>query len=803
MRNTKSFLFSWILGALFILFLYLPLLLSSEWTLLYRDISHYFLPLKHLWVSGVREQGSIPHWNPYHYGGTPFLSDCGPGPLYVFNWLLLLFPTEKLTDALVFFIQLHHQLIFAGFLLLFRQWRVRAPLAGIGALLLALGGFAMSSDSLLHILGAQTAIPFLLFFWTRFRREHSSAHLGLSNSNNGQRKARALLSLYLCSVFLAWPIYAGDPQFTYIAALFLLVDLIRLKLRWPEKIRAYSLLGALTILHSAPQLLPTIDFLRETSRGMGRTGIADLLYWSMHPVRYLESIFPLAFGRSANLEEYWGHVLLNSEPRKHPYIFSLYAGFLPWIFFLWQLPQQWKQMRKSWRFALPASGFAVLTVCTWGAFSPLPIYEWFAHYFPFWNSFRHPERLAYWVVLGIGISGVLGAEKFLRLKKWSWARPTLHWVALPLAVAAFFSAIYLQKNSASLLPVFLSGALIGFTIFSLRKEMRPHLQIAILLLAVFDLLYFSSSLVWPFPKKFTKQKTYPWVEELTQDRQKQLLHGGAHRLFSSRDGQLDWKYAEPQWRTMDLNLFFDWALLTPNIPAVFGQPDLGGFFTLAPVKVPDLQQWVGAKDFGKMLDLFSVRYFLALKDGSPKVQLNEDAIPYVATGLRVKILPEENLIPRYLVDPQWIPQQELVMASKGDPANDLSAATISTESATAPNWRVEKISKSFDSLKIQLSGDFSRPGWVLINESFHKYWQGKVTSPQVALPLEQANGWAIAALVPANLTQNSVELELTYQNPWYYRGLWALFLWVLFGFYFAAKVVMATRAEKASSVKSA
>ncbi len=751
-QNSRAYLLFGLLGTLFITALYLPLIISAEWTLLYRDISHYFLPLKHLWVTAMREQGSIPHWNPYHYGGTPYLSDCGPGPLYIFNWILLLFPTEKLTDALVFFIQIHHQLIFLGFLLVFRQWKVRPALAFVGALLLAVGGFAMSSDSLLHILGAQTAIPFLLLFWTRFRRKPN------------------YLSLYFCSIFLAWPIYAGDPQFTYMAALLLLLDLWRSSIPWPTKCWSYFGLGFFTFLHAAPQLLPTLDFLRETSRGLGRTGTGDLLVWSMHPIRYLESIVPLAFGRSANLEEYWGHLFLNSGLRQHPYIFSLYLGFLPWLFVLWQIPQHGKKIRRGWRVAAPIPIFLFLVLCNWGAFSPLPIYEWLAQYFPFWSSFRHPERLAYWVVLAVGIDGILGAEKFFRLKKWTWAQPSLHWVSLLLLLVLALIGVFLKMHAAALLPLGLTAALILFTFLSLRKKLERKLQLAIVLLCLFDLLYFSSSLLWPFPKKFTQQETFPWAKEMAKDRQTQLPIGGAHRLFSTRDGQLDWKYAEPQWRSLDLSLFFDWALLTPNIPALFDQPDLGGFFTLAPVKVPDLQQRLAAKDFVKMLDVFSVRYFLALKGGSPSVYLNEDALPYVAPGLKQKFFSQDILLSQHLGNPAWEPQQEMLLPGDG-PGTDPG------------KWKIERVTKSFDSLKISLSGDFSAPGWLLVNESFHRYWRVTEVSTQEVLPLRQANGWAMAVLVPARWPQNSVELEFSYENPWFDRGLGAFSLWILLGIF--------------------
>ena len=70
---------------------YLPLIFDSDRALLFRDLTNLQLPLKTEWVRAWLELGRIPHWNPFHVSGFPFLADLNYGPLYPLNLLLIPF----------------------------------------------------------------------------------------------------------------------------------------------------------------------------------------------------------------------------------------------------------------------------------------------------------------------------------------------------------------------------------------------------------------------------------------------------------------------------------------------------------------------------------------------------------------------------------------------------------------------------------------------------------------------------------------------------------------------------------------
>ena len=120
-------------GALAVSLPYLPLLFQSDQALLFRDLSAVQIPMRALWVRAVSELGRIPHWDPFHWAGAPYLSDPTQSPLYPLNALLLPFGAQGVARAIPFFVLLHHLALYVGAYLLLQRLRCRAAIARSGS----------------------------------------------------------------------------------------------------------------------------------------------------------------------------------------------------------------------------------------------------------------------------------------------------------------------------------------------------------------------------------------------------------------------------------------------------------------------------------------------------------------------------------------------------------------------------------------------------------------------------------------------------------------------------------------------
>ncbi|HEY8279167.1 MAG TPA: hypothetical protein VIH99_06075 [Bdellovibrionota bacterium] len=387
-----------------------PLLLDSSRTLLYRDLTNLYLPLKTLWLNAFLELGRIPHWNPFHALGIPFFSDPTYGTFHPFNVLFLLFKNNP-ARGLVFFLLAHHLLLYCGGYLLARSLKARPAVALLGGWGLAWSGFALSSTYNPHDLAGICAVPFYFYFLRRSRREPAY--------------------LFAAAMALAWPVLTGNAQFSYMLALISLYLWIFAKEKMREAKRLL-LMFLPAILFCAPQLFPTITHFSETTRAGGVLDDAAQLYWSLHPARLLEFISPLPFGDRPDFGRYSGYAYVDSALRSDPFVFTFYPGMFCSLFGLLYLllkvrkPGRWKRL--SFPIFL---GVLLLLFLAMGRLSPLPIYSLLAKCLPLWGAFRYPERLAFWLAFLAWWGGILSMEKILRLSGKVLPRPRL-----PLFVAA-------------------------------------------------------------------------------------------------------------------------------------------------------------------------------------------------------------------------------------------------------------------------------------------------------------------------------------------------------------------------------
>lgn len=740
MKNRNTIIF-WA-GALLVFLPFLPLLLNSEQALLFRDLSNIQIPYKASWMAAVSELGRIPHWDPMHIAGYPFIADLNYGPLYPLNWLL--FPLSAggggAARALSLLIVLHHLFIYVGSFLLLRDLRARPLLAMMGGLAAAWAGASMSSDVLLHHICGQAAVPFFFYFWRRSWR-------------------RRIFSPYLfgASAALAWPLYGGDPQYLYLLAVIGVFWAFLRRGELSQKIFRVGALGILTILASAPQLFSTAAFLVKNGRMLDSIWDIDRLTWSLHPWRLLETSIPLFFG--TNPETFWATELLFGSSRQ-PFLFSIYAGAVIValaILHLFLRPPLQQKSRQELRRLAWLSFFVIGILLTLGIASPIPIYEWAMKIAPLWRSFRYPERLGYWLSFAILLCGIVGAEKIFRLPKIIPRRIFMPAIIYLLgSTAALSTWILLRGHTLSMVPISLAAALAALAILWGKNQLGQEKATALLLaILVLEMAPVANKLVWAGPLALTNSSSFPWAEKILLDLRNRKA-GEADRFFSLME--------EPDSKTPTLvqYLGFPWAGMQFNAPTYWNIPLVRGHSSLMPKRPLDSITSISTAMVKRALNLQSTRYFLQMGETAPNPTVNLEALPLVFAPERVEALAKEAALSR-LRDPTWNPAH--------------SALVESNDAGSRLYLKVLEMKKNWDKFLIlgQTVQD-SAPGWVIVNEAYDSQWEATLEGKR--LEIARANGWALAVRLPSRPAGSNFELQLNFTDWGYRFGLFALLAWL-------------------------
>lgn len=443
-----------------------PLLFQGQ-TLCGGDIVNHYGPYRSL----VKEQlsgGTLPHWNPYTFGGRPLLADIQNGVFYPLNLLFWLLPLHHAFDLSFL---LHLLLGLSGMAL----WMKRfcrgwvGPL--FGAVVFCLSGFAMSRLLAGIVLFLQTMawLPWLLYFRDRLHQSRDNC------DGRGPWWWMALVLAAACSLL------AGSPQIAFYGWLALL--LYELLNGWggqaqtgavdgeAEKGGGFPLKGMAILLSSlllaglitAVQLLPTKAFMDQS---WDRSGDAEWEYItgnSPRPHHLITFVSPFFFGDPRDEAHYWG-------PAGYHEV-TAWCGPVPLFLFFLYLLGRWTFLRRHWHYERMGVAesrrleiFALLLIgggllLAGGSHSPL---FWLAfHLAPGFDRFREPGRLLLFVVLGLAILSGLTLDRLGRyhcpknkagLIHNPWIAPVLLVFLLGVALAGVLSRFVPELFAAMEMP---------------------------------------------------------------------------------------------------------------------------------------------------------------------------------------------------------------------------------------------------------------------------------------------------------------------------------------------------------------
>jgi hypothetical protein len=254
-----------------------------------RDLYTYHFPMKAV----VREtilRGEFPSWNRYFFGGQPLAANPAYEVFYPPQWLIFV---GDYPFGFALHIVAHVYLALLGMFALLRAIPLRRMASMFGALAFGLSGFLPAS---------MTNLPtFFVWSWAPLL---GWALLRLTREPNARRFA-------LAAIIGAMPLLVAEPV-AIIGTWMLIIVALR------KRLLLIASCALTSVAIAAIQLLPMIDFARDTPRAHGFT--FDIVRdWSMPPLRIVELFAP---------------VHIATYQRGFPYLPSVYAGVIVGILVL-------------------------------------------------------------------------------------------------------------------------------------------------------------------------------------------------------------------------------------------------------------------------------------------------------------------------------------------------------------------------------------------------------------------------------------------------------------------------------------
>lgn len=310
MDRERSWYLPLALGSLTLIF-FAPVLFSNT-ALAGSDFQqiHYLL-LKFV-VDSVRQNHTLPLWNPHQFLGYSVIGNPQYGLFYPPNAVLLLFPGEHIYRGVALLIALHTFWASLGAALLARRWGANGLMAFLAGVLVGFGGFPAARIYAGHyaVLLTLAWLPWILWGF----------HLALQ-----KRHSRWILP---GAIALAMAILAGHPQFALIAGIAVIAQ-------WGYEIltaesrasrlrvtRQLILLGIVGLILSTVTWLPVLDYASKTVRGASSDSLDFANQHAIPPRQLSTLIVPDLFGSPLeNPPGYWGEPFYEEM--------TAYVGLLP------------------------------------------------------------------------------------------------------------------------------------------------------------------------------------------------------------------------------------------------------------------------------------------------------------------------------------------------------------------------------------------------------------------------------------------------------------------------------------------
>ena len=707
----------------------------------YRDVLHYYWPTQ----TARFLLGGLPHWDPFHHGGLPFLANIHAGVFYPPNLLygVLSFPT-----AYALLLVLHHFLGQLGLFVFLRRTGLEVVPALTGALAFGLTGYVAGLSTFGPMVSGLSWTPWLLVVLLS--------------------ELVTLRKLAVLALLIAAQLVSGDPQSALYSALLAAAYVAWFPERGPRLV-ALAGAGALGLLLAGVQVLPTLSLLSESTRG--ESTLDYLANWNLHPFRLFELAFPSPFGQYLGMPQFWAWFMVKG-PGSIPFALSIYLGITV-------LALAVLGARRD-RF----TGFA-LTLCAVGLLLALgersPVS--FLLTLPPFRFFRYPEKYVLLMVFGFAMLAASGVRALLAGAS---RRRLLGIGAVALLMGGFLLFGWLASESAlglftSLLEathtrgppqgplshalravgtsLVFTLALLGLAVLALRRRGGQAVAVGVLALVAVDLLWTAREAVWVGPSALFREPAL--AAKLAEQR------GTPPTRLFRLDKSL--KSSAPRSRSPeDLVKLRAWEVetLKSNISSGFGLEEASGYGAV------ELQRWRALMDAfeqqpQKVATLYGACLLLqSLPSATSGGTGGEVLLSEPSLGLAVTRNPECLSRLRTVTRTTAVADQEEALArlksGEFDPSREATVEGGTSKVYGPAEVRdVELGARSARARVVAASGGT----FLVFATTFYPGWVALVDGNEV--PVEVANGAVMGLEVP----EGSHQVELTFTDPGFQSGL--------------------------------
>ncbi|MGH7581250.1 MAG: hypothetical protein ACREM9_13805 [Gemmatimonadales bacterium] len=690
-----------------------------------------------------RQTGSIPQWNPYLFGGLPFIAAMHGDIFYPTAWLRWILPVDTAMN-----LGFAGHLVLAGFAmyLFLRALRVEWTAALVGGLAYELTGIVASlvkpgHDGKLFV-SALAPLAFLALL--RAVRDRRPAGYALFSLIVGLAilSPQTQLAYYLLVACGLWTIYLAwfDPD--------------RQQGTRPPVAVALALVAvAVGVAVAAIQVLPFLAYIPFSPRGEGGPsgGWEYAIGYSMPPEELLTTVLPQFNGV---LEHYWG--------RSYFKLHTEYLGAGVMVLAVLGIGDR-SRSRVVRGLGVIAILFLLIAL---GGYTPF--YRLWYEVMPMMKKVRAPGMAFYLVALPMAVFAGFGTERLLK------RQVSLRALVVPLAVL----------GGIALLGIV--GVLEAIATAFVAEQQAPRLaangpEIRAGSFRLLVMVAISAAVLWAIwtgkLRGYTAAAALALavvVDLWSVDRHFFDFKPPASELFADDPITTRLSQEPGPFRVIDAGVYQGAVLMAYDIQNVLGYHG---------VELRYYDDLLGGKNQWRNLgnpnlhDLLAVHYLIlpdsqavpgfqpttastATIHGSAGILYRRDTLPpYVRVVPSAAKLSEDQIVPT-VIDPRF-PLNDVVLLPDSasvtpDPIRAGGPDTTAVR-ARLTDWKP-------GSMRIALEGSDTRPRYLLVSETWYKDWHARVDGTPA--PVHRGDHALMTVVIPPG----AKEVALDFDSPEYARG---------------------------------
>ena len=654
------------------------------------DLVSFIYP-RYAFVAHAIRQGVLPLWDPYLFGGQPYLADVQSGLLYPLNLLTFALARNFDYHKLELLAIGHYALAGIFAYALGRQLR----LSRFGALTAGMvwegSGFLVAHLGHYNLIAVAIWAPLVLAL--------------LQPALEG----RSLAWVAAAAAALAVSTFAGHTQLSLYTGLLVVIYVLGYALGnrvWVTPLRSLVILAGWSVLLCFVQLWPSYQLTQQSIRS--DITYADATAFAFLPQKLILLLVPHFYGRSP--DAYWGAPSLTEN--------YLYVGVLPLA-----LAGLALLVVRDWRartFGVIAALGLFLSFADW-----TPLHGWLFAIGPGFDKVRAPGRFIFFVDLGLAMLAGLGADLLVRplparrrplfrlyLSGWGIFTLGMVVVAAPLVYLRLFltqsqseglvQQIQTATSSFATALVFVVAALGLLAAYRYRWLRGPAVPLVALALIVVD-LYGSNAVINPTPNDPSSGFQHSAVTGFLD---KNL--GGAR--IDTVTG------VEDVWQ--------------PDAAALYGYRSLWGVFD--PLTLMDYY-WLWKIHVpgrsSRLYDLLGSRYLLAHSDvalDKTKFKLVSSDDPQIAIFEDPQALPRAFVVSQGVTAPNHDAALVAIKADGFDPGRTvvLEGATVPVSGTPADPVPATFVNDGPNSVIVRVTS--GAPGYLVLTDPYYAGWQATV-----------------------------------------------------------------------------